>query len=267
MLRKAPSAGADAVIFDLEDAVGPAHKPTAREEIHRVLSDPDFDPACEVCVRVNPIEIAAEEDLEALFGTGDVRLDTVLLPMVETAGDVETLAELLAGYDASPGVIPAIETATGVLNAPSIAQASGVDAVGFGGEDFATNIGATRTKTGTEVLHARQRLILAGTAAGVDVLDTVFTDIDDPEGLQRDTELAVQLGFDGKPAIHPSQVAVINEAFTPSAEEIEWAKRVRDAQADAEGRGVFTVDGEMIDAPLIARADRIIERARAADAF
>lgn len=267
MLWKAPESGADAVIFDLEDAVGPSHKAAAREEVRGVLGDPAFDPACEVCVRINPIDIAAQDDIDALYdGGGDIRLDTILLPMVERAADVDTLAEMLGAYDVAPAVFAAVETATGVLRAPAIARAGATDALGFGGEDFATNIGATRTKAGTEVLHARQRLVLAATAAGIDVHDTVFTDIDDLDGLRKEVEFAIQLGFDGKPAIHPRQVPVINEAFTPAAEEIEWAQRVLDARDAAEGRGVFTVDGEMIDAPLIARAERIIERARAADA-
>lgn len=268
MLRKAPESGADGVIFDLEDAVGPSHKATAREEVRAVLGDPGFDPACEVCVRINPIDIAAADDIDALYGDGaKIRLDTILLPMVERAADVEALHRMLADYGVQPAVFAAVETATGVLNAPGIAGAEGTDALGFGGEDFATNIGATRTTEGTEVLHARQRLILAATAAGIDVHDTVFTDIDDLDGLREEVEFAIQLGFDGKPAIHPKQVPVINEAFTPSRDEIAWAQRVLEGRDTAEGRGVFTVDGEMIDAPLIARAERIVERARAADAL
>lgn len=266
MLRKAPGSGADTVIFDLEDAVGPTHKPEARETVRDVLADPEFDPECEVCVRINPIGIAAVDDIEFILGGASrIRLDAILLPMVETVADVNTLNRLLADHDADPAIYTAIETATGVLNAPEIATASGTDAVGFGGEDFATNIGATRTKQGTEVLHARQRLILAATAAGVDALDTVYTDIDDLDGLREETEFAIQLGFDGKPAIHPKQVSIINEAFTPSQDAIEWAERVLKGRDGADGRGVFTVDGEMIDAPLIARAERIVERAQAAD--
>jgi citrate lyase subunit beta/citryl-CoA lyase len=109
--------------------------------------------------------------------------------------------------------------------------------------------------------------VLAASAADVDAIDTVYTDIEDVDGLAAETEFAVELGFDGKMAIHPAQVEPINEAFTPDPERVEWAERVLDAKeaADAEGRGVFRVDGEMVDAPLIAQAERVLEYARAAD--
>jgi len=116
-------------------------------------------------------------------------------------------------------------------------------------------------------LHAREHVVLAASAAGVDAIDTVYTDIEDTDGLAEETRFAAGLGFDGKMAIHPAQVAPINDAYTPTEEEVEWAERVLEAkrEADAEGRGVFRVDGEMIDAPLIAQAERVVERANAAD--
>jgi citrate lyase subunit beta/citryl-CoA lyase len=119
------------------------------------------------------------------------------------------------------------------------------------------------------VLHAREHVVLAASAAGVDAIDTVYTDFEDEEGLRAETAFARDLGYDGKLAIHPAQVAPINEAFTPDSERIEWAKRVLAAREEArtEGQGVFAVDGEMIDAPLVAQAERIRERARAADVY
>jgi citrate lyase subunit beta/citryl-CoA lyase len=116
------------------------------------------------------------------------------------------------------------------------------------------------------VLYAREHVVLAASAAGVDALDTVYTDFSDTAGLREETAFALGLGYDGKLAIHPSQVEPINEAFTPDPDEIEWASRVLDArdEAEREGRGVFSVDGEMIDAPLVAQAERIVERAAAA---
>lgn len=268
MLRKAADLDADTVIFDIEDAVAPERKAEARTAVYDVLSDPDFDPNCEICVRVNPAGITADDDLRGIVTNLEAgALDSVMLPKVETPDDVRTLRRLLREHDYRVPVLALVETARGVLNADEIAAADGTDALAFGAEDLAADIGATRTTEGTEVLYARERVVLAATAAGVDAIDTVFTDIDDQEGLTDETEFAIQLGYDGKMAIHPAQVGLINDAFTPSAERVEWAERVLDArdEADADGRGVFRVDGEMIDAPLIAQAERVLELARAAD--
>jgi citrate lyase subunit beta/citryl-CoA lyase len=138
-----------------------------------------------------------------------------------------------------------------------------VDGVVFGAEDLAADIGATRTPEGTEVFHARQHVVLAAAAHGVSAIDTVFTEYTDHDGLRAETATARQLGYDGKLAIHPEQVSVINDAFTPDEEDVEWAQRVVSARERAD-RAVFEVDGEMIDAPLVAQAERIVERARAA---
>ncbi|MFC6767191.1 HpcH/HpaI aldolase/citrate lyase family protein, partial [Natrinema soli] len=134
-------------------------------------------------------------------------------------------------------------------------------------EDLAADIGATRSAEGLEVLYARERVVLAAAANDCTAIDTLVTDFENEEQLREDADRSVRLGYDGKLAIHPAQIGPINEAFTPSAEEREWADRVFEAkrEADAEGRGVFAVDGEMIDAPLIARAERIRNRAEAAE--
>ncbi len=266
MLRKAPDSGADVLVFDLEDAVAPARKDEARAAVRDVLQEPAFDPAAEVCVRVNPTGIAADADLEGVLGP-DVRLDSVMLPKVGSPDDVDTLARLLEEHGADLPVIALVETAAGILNAESIAAAPAADALFFGAEDLAADIGATRTAGGSEVSHARQHVVLAAAAAGIDAIDTVFTDIEDLGGLRAAARDAVQLGFDGKPAIHPSQVEPINRAFVPDEAELEWARRVLDAYADAESddRGVFSVDGEMIDQPLLSQARRLVERADATD--
>jgi citrate lyase subunit beta/citryl-CoA lyase len=277
MMRKAPGAGSDGVVFDLEDAVAPDRKAEAREAVQEVLADPDFAPDCEVCVRVNPAGIAADDDLAGVFGsdsgdpdrTASIRetLDAVMLPKTESADDAETLADLLDERDAAVPILALVETAAGLLAAEEIAAVPEVDALVFGAEDLAADLGATPTAEGTEVLHAREHVVLAASAADVDAIDTVYTDIEDVEGLADETEFAVELGFDGKMAIHPAQVDPINEAFTPDPERVEWAESVLDAkaEADADARGVFRVDGEMIDAPLIAQAERVLEYARATD--
>jgi citrate lyase subunit beta/citryl-CoA lyase len=265
LMRKAPGAGADVVVFDLEDAVAPAEKAAAREAIRVVITDAEFDPDCEVCVRVNPVGSGAGDDVDAVLAGGE-GFDAVMLPKAEDADDVETLGRLLAEADASAPVLALVESAPGVLNAQGIAAADPADALVFGAEDLSADIGATRTDEGTEVLHAREHVVLAASAAGIDAIDTVYTDIEDTEGLADETRFAAQLGYDGKMAIHPAQVAPINDAYTPSDDEIEWAERVMEAkrEADAAGRGVFRVDGEMIDAPLVAQAERVLERRDAA---
>ncbi|OIB57240.1 HpcH/HpaI aldolase/citrate lyase family protein [Natrialba sp. SSL1] len=303
MLRKAPSAGADTIVFDLEDAVAPTEKESARETVREVLTDPTFDPDCEVCVRVNaPVdELTADLAVIAGGGTGtgtdtdgnnttdtdtsnvtgtdintdtntassptELRLDSVMLPKTDSADDVHTLAAELESHALEIPILALIENARGVLAAPEIVAVPETDALLFGAEDLSADLGATRTDEGTEVLYARERVVVAAAAHDCQAIDTVFTDFGDEDGLIEETEFAIQLGYDGKLAIHPAQVAPINEAFTPTAEELEWATAVLEAkrEADAEGRGVFEVDGEMIDAPLIAQAERIRERAAAAD--
>jgi citrate lyase subunit beta/citryl-CoA lyase len=266
MCRKALAAGADVVVFDLEDAVAPARTAEARAAVADVLSS-DFDPDCEVCVRVSSTDATA--DLDALLddASDELRLDALMLPKVETADDVRALAEAATDRGRSLPVFALVETARGILHAEKIAAAEPTTAVCFGAEDLAADIGASRTEKGTEVLYAREHAVLAASAAGVDAIDTVFTDIEDRKRLRTATEFAVELGYDGKMAIHPAQVDPINDAYTPSPERVEWAERVlaARAEADADGRGVFRVDGEMIDAPLIAQAEQIVERADAAN--
>ncbi|MDZ7747097.1 MAG: CoA ester lyase [Halobacteriales archaeon] len=264
LLRKAPKTGADTVCLDLEDAVAPSRKAAGREAVAAVLSDPAFDPDCEVCLRVNPDTDTAAADLDAL--DEDARLDAVMVPKVEAPADVLAVTELLAERSLDVPILALCESAAGVLHAEAIAATDGVDALAIGAEDLAADIGATRTTEGTEVLHARQQIVLAGATADIDVIDTIHTDIEDSEGLADETEFALELGYDGKMCIHPSQVAVVNDAFTPTGERIAWARRIIDAAGEASeaGSGVFRVDGEMVDAPLIAQAERVRERARAA---
>jgi len=274
LMRKAPGAGADVVCFDLEDAVAPDRKAEARESVRTVLTDPDFAPDTEVCVRLTATDPVT--DLDALVGSrersrtdhgGDLRLDAVMLPKVESPDRVAETASLCADRGLDPAVFALVETAAGILSAQSIAAAPATDALVFGAEDLAADVGATRTDEGTEVLYAREHVILAAGAADVDAIDTVYPDFSDTDGLREEAEFALTLGYDGKLAIHPSQVDPIHAAFTPDPESVEWAENVLDARdaAAREGRAVFRVDGEMIDAPLIAQAERIVERAAAGD--
>lgn len=266
LMRKAPETGADTIVFDLEDAVAPGRKDEARDAVANVLTDPSFDPDCEVCVRINPDQELAAADIETIFA-GDGRLDTVMFSKVESKADVERQYDLIRTRGRELPVIGLCESAQGILSAEEIAAAAPVDAVAFGAEDLSADIGATRTESGEEVSYARQHVVLAAGAAGIDAIDTVFTDIKETDRLAEETAFARRLGYDGKLAIHPAQVEVINEAFTPDTDDVAWAKRVLKAVADAEStqRGVFRIDDEMIDAPLIARAENIMDRYQAAD--
>jgi citrate lyase subunit beta/citryl-CoA lyase len=252
LMRKAPETGADVVVFDLEDSVTPSNKQIGREAVADVLSGSDF--ACEVCVRVT-IE---NDDLSFLT---DSPPDSVMCPKTESATDVDDLSALLSEHDLDIPVFALCETARGVLHAEEIAAAPATTAVAFGAEDLSADIGANRTEDGTEVLYAREHVVLAASAANVDAIDTVFTAIEDTDRLTDETEFARDLGYDGKMAIHPEQVPIINDAFTPTDEQIEWAERVLDARDEHEESGVFRVDGEMIDAPLLSRAENVLDRA------
>ena len=257
-MRKGPDSGADVVVFDLEDAVAPDRKAAAREAVADVLTDPGFDPDCEVVVRVTGRE--SEADLDAVLA-GEPRLEALMLPKAESGADVDALAAAAAERGADLPVFALCETAAGVLHAESIATANATTAVLFGAEDLSADVGATRTEEGTEVLYAREHVVLAAATAGVDAVDTLVTDIDALDRLRGDAAFARDLGYNGKIAVHPSQVPVINDAFRPDEERVEWARRVIDAVENRESEGVVRVDGEMIDAPLVSQAQRILDRA------
>jgi len=257
LLAKAQHSEADVAVFDLEDAVAPDRKPDAREHVADVLAGGDAD--CERCVRVNPVGAGARDDLSVVLDA-DRQPDSLMLPKVGSPEDVHALADLLAERTASLPVLALVETAAGVLHAEAIATAAETDAIVLGAEDLAADIGATRTAGNGEISYARQHVVLAAGAAGVDAIDTLYTAYEDLAGLRAETETARRLGFDGKLAIHPAQVPVINDAFTPEEEAVAWARRVLAAR-EKHGDGVFSLDGEMIDAPLVAQAETVLERA------
>jgi citrate lyase subunit beta/citryl-CoA lyase len=238
----------------------PGRKKTAREAVSTAVTGTDTD--AEVCVRINPLGNGGRADLAAL----ETAPDSVMLPKVRAATDVRGLADALAEHGLDVPVLALLETPGGVLDAPAVAGVSATDAVVLGAEDLSAVAGCTRTEAGTEILYARERVVLAAARAGVDAIDTLYTDFEDTEGLATDAEFARELGFDGKMTIHPAQVSVVNNAFSPDPGDIDWAERVLVArdEAESDNKGVFTVDGEMIDAPLITQAETILERARAA---
>jgi citrate lyase subunit beta/citryl-CoA lyase len=263
---KAMAAGADAVVFDLEDSVEAGQKEKARSLIAEFLSAPSTGTLR--FVRFNGVHTKdGEADLE--FFSGRTGFDGVLLPKVETVGLVELVARLFARH-APGGIVPPllllIETPAAVLRAGDIVTADApVAALLFGAEDFTARLGVERTTDGEELLYARGQIAAAAAAARAEAIDAVFTDLNDPEGLRRDCRRARGLGFHGKMAIHPKQIEIINDAFTPAAAEIERARRVVEAYdaARAGGHGVTTLDGRMVELPVVDRARRVLALAAA----
>jgi len=258
---RALAAGADAVVFDLEDGVEDGRKADARGAIAEWLA---ATPASRTArfVRVNASGSAWQaEDLVWLAGVSG-HIEGVVLPKAESSADIERVAALApAGC-----VIPLLETARGIIGAVAIASAPAtIPALLFGAEDFTAELGIPRTLDGEELLLARSQVVLAAAAIGADAIDAVFVDLAAPERLRQDAMRARALGFRGKMAIHPDQVATINGVFSPSADEIARARRLIDA-ADAarrQGEGAFRFEDRMVDAPVIARARRVLALADA----
>jgi citrate lyase subunit beta/citryl-CoA lyase len=270
MMQDAHIYGSDALMFDLEDSVTLQEKDAARMLVYQALKTIDYN-SVERVVRINPLSTPfGTEDVEAMIRAG---AQVLRMPKTEMARDVQDLEVLIARVEEASGIpvgstaiIAAIESALGVVNAWEIARASRrLVALAFGAEDFTANMKTSRSKEGTELLQARAQIVLAARAAGIDAIDTVFSDLNDMDGLVRETQLIKQLGFDGKSVINPRQIKPVHQVFTPTAEEIEKARRIVKAlrQAEAKGSGVVALDGRMIDRPVVLRAQRIIELAKA----
>jgi citrate lyase subunit beta/citryl-CoA lyase len=258
--------GSDSVIYDLEDAVSPREKDAARILVRNILSKGDFD-NIEKVIRINASGTEYwKKDLEEVLPAG---IDAILIPKVEGKEDIHLvesymveLGERLNIDINNISIIPLIESALGVENAFEIGKSSKrVSALFLGAEDLTADLGAKRTKKGDEIFYSRSRLVVAGRAAGVDIIDTPFTDVNDEEGLKVDALFAKDLGFTGKSVISPRHIDIVNEVFTPSLEEYRYAERViyTIEQAEKEGKGVVALDGKMIDAPIVNRAKQVID--------
>lgn len=249
---KAAAAGAGAIILDLEDAVAPEAKVEARDHVTAWLSGPEAaGVAC--IVRVNPpgTEWHAD-DVKAVAAIGGV---AVMLPKAESG---EAVAAVAAALGADAAVLPLIETATGVLAAQEVLEARGVVRAAFGSIDLSAQLGIEPTDA-TAFLFTRCRLVLASAAAGVaPPVDGVVTDVTDDDALETEARHAAALGFTGKMCIHPRQLETVHAVFRPGEEELAWARRVVEAAGDG---AVTTLDGKMIDKPVVDRARRLLERA------
>ena len=270
MLINAGCLGADAVIFDLEDAVAPAEKDAARILVRNTLRHSDLS-GCDVIVRINSVDTDFwKSDIDLILPE---KPDVILLPKSSTPADVLMADAYMSEVEAKLGIengsvalMPLIETALGVENAYAIASSTQrICALFLGAEDLTADLRCKRTKEGREIEYARQRLVVAARAAGVDVYDTPFTDVNDDEGIVVDSKLAKSFGFTGKASISPRHVEVINEVFSPTLAEIDYAYEVLEAisLAKKQGKGAVSLYGKMIDAPIVARAEQTIAMAEA----
>lgn len=268
MIQNAGVLGADSIILDLEDAVSLSEKDSARILVSKAIETVDFG-SSEIVVRINPLTtVYGPKDLDAM---GKVKPDVLLIPkadedQIRLASETLDILERKAGIPVGTiKLIPLIESAYGIEKVYEIIQVSSrTVGVLFGGEDYTADMGVRRTFEGEEILYARNRVAIACKALGVDSIDTPFTDVDNFPGLRQDTLKARNLGFTGKAAINPRQVDPIHESFAPESFEIKHAIRVLEAMemAEKEGKGVFSLDGKMVDAPIISRAQQTVALAK-----
>jgi citrate lyase beta subunit len=260
------------VILDLEDAVTPARKAEARTRVRTFLQGQDSQ-TIEWLIRLNGISTPYfEADLEVCVRAGP---DALVIPKVDSP-EVLQLADAHLTEAEHASSIPAgslrffalVESARGILNAHAIATATPrLLGLMLGHVDLSADLGIPAGRAGEGIVHhARCQLVLAARAAAVDVVDTIYLNIQDHEGLRAEAAQSAALGFTGKLAIHPGQIPIIHEAFTPSADRVQRAKRILEAwrQAETEGRGVCALDGDLIEKPVAEAERRVLERARMA---
>jgi citrate lyase subunit beta/citryl-CoA lyase len=265
LLKKFPRCDADAFVIDLEDGTPEREKPAARRELAAVVSDLRQQKLRGLMfVRTNePASMHTAADIEAALLTD---IDGLVIPKLGAVADLQRFGQALADVERAGNrrpltLIGSIETVAGVMAAAQLAAGEAhLCALSFGGEDFITDIGGRRTAEGLEVLYARSQVVLAARAAGLEAIDQVVVDIRDDEQFRRDAVAGRNLGYTGKMCLLPRQVALANEVFSPTAEEIDRSRRLIEAyEAEAlEGRGVTEFDGLMVDPPLLKRARAVL---------
>lgn len=269
MLRDAALYGADSIMFDLEDSVSLNEKDTARTLVHFALQTFDYS-SVETVVRINSLDTTGRLDIEAMVTAG---VDVIRLPKTETAQDIHDVEEVITEMEEKYGIpvgttrmMAAIESATGVLNAREIAKASDrLIGIALGAEDYVTNLRTKRYPDGKELFFGRSMILHAAREAGIVAIDTVYSDVNNMEGFAEEVRMIKQLGFDGKSVINPRQIPVVHEIYAPTEEEIQHALEVIAAikEAGARGSGVISLNGKMVDKPIVERAARVIELAKA----
>ena len=269
-IEKALTLGVDCICMDMEDGVAQNRKAQARRTIAEALRDLDFGRS-EKLARINPVGSGLEtEDLQEVL---PFRPDGVVIPKVETLEQIQWASEKIEAAELERGwslgsirLLAGVETPKAILNLKEIASHPRLEALIFGGEDYAASIGARRTPGALELLYARSAVVAACAAYGLQAIDMVSIDFKDLEALRREASFGAQLGYTGKQVIHPAQVAPVQEAFTPDDAAIQSARQLVEAfeSHQARGSGVFALDGRMIDMPLVKAARGVLERARAA---
>lgn len=268
MLSNAFIYPADALMFDLEDAVAVREKDAARRLVYHALQHPLYRDI-ETIVRVNALDSQwGIDDLEAVVRAG---VDIVRLPKTDTADDVIAMEKEIARIElecgrkpGSTGMLAAIESAKGILQAPAIAQASPrLIGIALGAEDYVRDIRTERSADGIELLFARCTILQAARAAGIQAFDTVYSDANNEEGFLHEAAHIKQLGFDGKSLVNPRQITLLHNLYAPTQKDVDHARRVVEAAeaAEREGLGVVSLNGKMIDSPIIARAHLVLSRA------
>lgn len=270
MVRDAGIYGADSIMFDLEDAVSLAEKDAARILVYQALQTQDYGDS-ELVVRVNDIDSKYfKPDVFAMVKAG---VDVIRLPKTESAAMIHQLVQVIEEaekkFNRQPGsthVMAAIESAKGVMNVLEIAQASDrMIGLALSAEDYTTDLKTHRYPDGAELEFARNMILNAARTAGIAAFDTVFTNMNDEEGFKREVEHIHELGFDGKSLINPRQIDMVNQIYQPSQAEIEDALDVQAAieEAHRQGSGVISMNGQMVDRPVVLRAQRVIRLAQA----
>ena len=269
-ITKAITLGVDCICMDMEDGVAVNKKAEARGTIAKALRELEFDKS-EKLARINAVGSGMEkEDIEAVL---PYHPDGIVIPKMESLEQIQWAHEIIEAAELKNGwpmnsirVVVGVETAKGILNLKEIASHPRLDALIFGGEDFAASVGATRTRDAVELLYARQAVVTAAAAFGLQAIDIVAIDFKDIEALTKESEFGAQLGFTGKQIIHPAQVEPVQAAFTPNDEAIAHAKRIVETfeASQKEGKGAYALDGKMIDMPLLKNAQKVLDRARAA---
>jgi citrate lyase subunit beta/citryl-CoA lyase len=269
MLQNAGIYGADTIILDCEDAVAITEKDSARNLVFQAISEMNY--GTEVAVRINHISTPfGWDDLKRIL---PAKPDLIRLPMAQGPDEIRQIDEFISEAEqkhkfpaGSIKMMAAVETPKGLRLAYEIASASPrMVALAIGAEDFIANLKTTRSKLGRELLAARGQLVLAAREAGIQCIDTVFSDINDEEGFKNELELIKEMGFDGKSVVNPRQVSVVHDFFAPTAKEIDHAERVLAAYQEAleKKSGVISLNGKMIDLPIVARAERTLAYAKA----
>ncbi|MCG8484208.1 MAG: aldolase/citrate lyase family protein [Clostridia bacterium] len=272
MLRDAGIYGADSLMFDLEDSIALTEKVSARFMVHHAIGSMDYGDT-EIVVRINSLESGlGREDIHAVVSAG---VDVIRLPKTETPQNIKDVEEIIDSAErqynrpvGSTKIMAAVESPLGVMNAYAIATASPrIIGIAIGAEDFVTNMYTKRSDEGAELMVARSQILMAARAAKIYAIDTVYSDVDNEEGLRHEVEQIKQLGFDGKSIINPRQVNIVHDVFAPSKEEVMKAKRIQQAANEAleKGLGVISLDGKMIDKPIVDRAERLLSLAMATE--